>query len=192
MSTRLPGGSILSGAALSSATRVTNPALTAALAREVIVEVDREPTHATIIRGGQEVATPVVNPTRAASILENFTPVIRQQEPRSVRQSIAAGTLVTHGTAIDIELLAPEQVTLGIFEGVHLDLRPVNVTALSPLLTDPEVLQIIAKPTTALTTADRQNLSAKLATANVAVDDAVPDRSLTAAIAGLKTAQAFG
>jgi hypothetical protein len=190
MSTRLPGGALVRNAGTIRGT--ANPTLAAALAREVVVEVDKEPTHATIVRGGLEVETPVVNPTRAASILENFTPVIRQEEPRSVRQSIAAGTLVTHGTAIDIELLAPAQVTLGIFEGVHLDLRPVAVTALNPLLTDPEVLQIIAKPTTALTPADRQNLTAKLATANVAVDDAVPDRSLTAAIAGLKTAKAFG
>jgi hypothetical protein len=161
-------------------------------AREITIDVDKEPKFAKIIRGGKEIETPLPNRERADSILENFEPVIRQQEPRSVRQSIAPGTLVTQGTAIDIELLAPERVTLGIFEGVHLDLRPRAVTELNPLLTDPEVLAIIAKPSTTLTAADRQNLSAKLATANVAVDDSVADRSLAAAIAGLKTAQAFG
>ena len=143
------------------------------------------------MRGGIDVDTPIANPGRAASILENFAPIIRQAEPRSVRQSIAPGTIVTRGTAIDVELLAPDLVTLGIFEGVHTDLRATNVTALATLLQDPEVSTAIAKPTTALTATERQNLSAKLAAANVTVDDTVADRSLTAAIAGLRTAKAF-
>jgi len=192
MSTPLrPGGlTPIAGVAGTSITG-TGRLSAAALSREVVIDLEKEPTHATIVRGGQEIETPVINPTRAASILENFIPLARQTEPRSVRQSIAPGTLVTRGTAIDVDLLAPEQVTLGIFEGIHTDLRARSVTAMATLLQDPEVSIAIAKPATALTEAERQNLTAKLQAANVGVDDTVPERSLGAAIAGLKTAKAF-
>jgi hypothetical protein len=197
MSTPFRGGltGTIAGTRTAGTTTSVNPAIataaTAAISRDVIIDIAEAPTHATIVRHGQEVATPIANPARAASILENFIPIIRQEEPRSVRQSIAPGTIVTRGTAIDIDLLVPEQVTLGIFEGVHTDLRATNVTALATLLQDPEVTTAIAKPTSALTPTERQNLSAKLQAANVTVDDTVPDRSLGAAITGLKAAQAF-
>jgi hypothetical protein len=157
----------------------------------VVVDIGSPATKATIVRGGKEVETPVANPERSAALLENFVPLARNTEPRSVRQTIAAGTLVTLGTAVDVEFLAPDHVTLGIFEGVHTDLRAQNVMALVPLLQDTEVTTLIGKPSADLTDADKQNLRTKLQTVNVAVDDTVPERSLGAAIVGLKTAQAF-
>ena len=158
---------------------------------DVVVDLNATTSRANIVRDGKEVATPVANPERAATALENFIPVARLAEPRSVRQSIAPGTLVSRGTSVDLDFLQPDQVTLGIFEGVHTDLRARTVTSLAALLQDPEVSGTLAKPDADLTDADKQNLRAKLQTVNVAVDDTTPDRSLGAAIAGLRTAQAF-
>jgi hypothetical protein len=159
---------------------------------DVVVDLGSAASRATIVRGGREVETPVINAERAASVLEAFVPRERNTEPRSVQQSIAPGTLVTRGTALDVEFLTPDQVVIGMFEGVHADLAARNVTSLSALLRDSEVTTVLAKPTADLTDADKQNLTAKLQTVNVAVDDTVSTRSLGAAIAGLKAAQAFG
>jgi hypothetical protein len=132
-----------------------------------------------------------VNLERASSLLEDFIPIGHTNDPRGVRQSIAEGTIVARGTAIDIDFLVPSQVKLGIFDGVHADLQNLTVNAVTSLLQDPEVTPLLAKSTSDLTAAERQNLTAKLATINVGVDDTVPSRSLAAAVVGLKTAQVF-
>jgi hypothetical protein len=166
---------------------------TAALRPEVTKVVDLEATRTKvdIVRGTETVVTPVINPGRAAGLLESFVPVRRVEESRSVKQSIAPGTLVARGTTVDLEFLAPALVSLGLFEGVHADLRARNVLAVAPLLDDPEVVTLVKKDVATLTTAERQNLSAKLAAQNIGVDDANPERSLGAAVMGLKSAQAF-
>jgi hypothetical protein len=180
---------------ISTAATGTRAALASSAARaaitDVSIDVAAAPSRAKIVRGGKELETPTLNPSRASVILENFIPVLRIDEPRAVTQSIAPGTLVTRGTTIDVSLLQPDRVTLGLFEGVHADLRAVSISAIAPLLADPEVSTLIAKPTADLTAAERQNLTAKLAAANVGVDDAQPDRSLGAAVSGLRSAQAF-
>jgi hypothetical protein len=178
------GGAILS----------TNLGAAAALrsaASEVVIDLDAAPAKATIVRGTTAVETPSINLERASSLLENFIPIGHNNDPRGVRQSIAEGTIVARGTAIDVDFLTPNQVTLGIFEGVHADLQNLNVTAVATLLQDPEVVPLLKKSTSDLTAAERQNLTAKLATINVGVDDTVPSRSLAAAVVGLKTAEVF-
>lgn len=169
----------------------TSAAVRAAAAAQVVVDLDAGPAKATIVRGTTTVETPSVNLERASSLLENFIPISHTNDPRGVRQSISEGTIVARGTAIDVDFLAPNQVTLGIFDGVHADLQNLTVNAVAPLLQDPEVLQLLAKNTSDLTAAERQNLTAKLATINVGVDDTVPSRSLAAAVVGLKTAEVF-
>jgi hypothetical protein len=168
----------------------TNAAVRAAAA-EIVVDLDAAPAKATIVRGTTSVETPSVNLERASSLLEDFIPIGHNNDPRGVRQSIAEGTIVARGTAIDVDFLAPSQVKLGIFEGVHADLQNLTVNAVVPLLSDPEVTPLLAKATSDLTAAERQNLTAKLATINVGVDDTVPSKSLAAAVAGLKTAEVF-
>lgn len=174
-------------------TTIKETAAAAALRPEVTKVVDLEATRTKvdIVRGTETVVTPVINPVRATGILDSFIPIRRTEEARSVKQSIAAGTLVARGTVVDLEFLAPANVSLGLFEGVHADLRAVNVLAVAPLLDDPEVATLIKKDATTLTVDERQNLSAKLAAQNVTVDETNPERSLGAAVMGLKSAQAF-
>jgi len=157
----------------------------------VVVDLEAAPAKATIVRGTTTVETPSVNIDRASSLLEDFIPIGHNNDPRGVRQSIAEGTIVARGTAIDVDFLAPSQVKLGIFDGVHADLQNLTVNSVATLLQDPEVTPLLAKSTSDLTAAERQNLTAKLATINVGVDDTVPSRSLAAAVVGLKTAQVF-
>jgi len=181
-------------AARTAGVLTANPNVAAALrntAAEVVVDLDAAPAKATIVRGTTAVETPSVNLERASSLLENFIPIGHNNDPRGVRQSISEGTIVARGTAIDVDFLTPNQVTLGIFEGVHADLQALTVNAVAPLLQDPEVTSLLKKSTSDLTAAERQNLTAKLATINVGVDDTVPARSLAAAVVGLKTAEVF-
>lgn len=156
---------------------------------DVTVDLDAAPQRANIVRDGKEIVPPVANPTRSADLLQQFVPMARILEPRSVRQSIAPGTLVSRGTAVDVDFLAPDKVKVGIFDGVHLDLRNALVPSLANLLNDPEVAAALAKPD--LTDAEKLNLRTKLATVSVTVDDNVPEKSLGAAITGLRAAQAF-
>lgn len=178
----------------STTARTTATGAAAAAVRvptERIVDLEATKTRATIVRGGEAVVTPIINVSRAAAVLDRFIPVPRMEVARSVTQSIASGTLVMRGTAIDVDFLPPSQVVLGIFDGVHLDLRDRNIGAVAALLADPEVAPALRKDASTLTPAERQNLTAKFAAANVGIDDASPDRSLGAALAGLRTAQAF-
>jgi hypothetical protein len=184
-------GHLATGIALTGVKATATTATTRAASSNIFVDIDAAPSKAVIVRGGKEVETPTVNLERASAILENFIPVPRVTEPRCVSQSIVSGTLVTRGTAIDVELLQPERVTLGLFEGVHADLRARSVLDLGPLLQDPEIVPLLGKQASELTAAEQQNLTAKLATVNVGVDNAAPDRSLGAALAGLKSANAF-
>jgi hypothetical protein len=174
---------------------LTTNAAAAAAARatvsDVVVDLDAAPAKATIVRGTTAVETPSINLERASGLLENFIPVAHNNDPRGVRQSIAEGTIVARGTAVDVDFLTPNQVTLGIFEGVHADLQNLTVNGVASLLQDPEVTPLLQKSTNDLTAAERQNLTAKLATINVGVDDTVPSRSLAAAVVGLKTAEVF-
>jgi len=185
----------ISGTVLNVGAAATSAALGAAATRAVaantIIDIGEAPSRATIVRGGKEVDTPTINESRASTILENFIPISRFLEPRGVSQSIAAGTLVTRGTAVDIELLQPNLVTLGLFDGVHADLRALTVDAVAPLLQDPEVAPLLAKQASDLTAAEQQNLTAKLAQLNVTVDNTQPDKSIGAALVGLKSALAF-
>jgi hypothetical protein len=178
---------------LTRATTIKETAAAAALRPEVtkVVDLEATKTKATIVRGTESVETPVINPVRATGILDSFIPIRRTEEARSVKQSIAAGTLVARGTAVDLEFLAPANVSLGLFEGVHADLRTRNVLAVAPLLDDPEVVTLVKKDVGTLTVDERQNLSVKLAAQGVTVDETNPDRSLGAAVMGLKSAQAF-
>jgi hypothetical protein len=193
-------GATLSGVKAGTATTSTTAGKAAvlstagglrAVSASVRVDLGGEPSKAIILRGGKEVETPTVNLERASAILENFIPVPRLTEPRAVSQSIVAGTLVTRGTAVDLEFLQPDRVTLGLFEGVHADLRARSVLDLGPLLQDPEIVPLLGKQASELTAAESQNLTAKLGQFNVGVDNTAPDRSLGAALAGLKSANAF-
>ncbi|MCC6928093.1 MAG: hypothetical protein IT359_03780 [Gemmatimonadaceae bacterium] len=170
-----------------------NPSAFAAVRPEIskVVDLEATKTKATIVRGTESVETPEINITRASGILDAFIPIPRVGIPRGVKQSIAPGTLVARGTAIDIEFLAPDLVQLGLFEGVHLDLRARTVPAVATLLDDPEVVAALKKDSTTLTAAERQNVSVKLAAAGVTVDDTSADKSFGAALVGLKSAQAF-
>jgi len=185
----------ISGTVLNVGSAATSAALGAAATRAVVantvIDIGEAPSKATIVRGGKEVETPTINESRASTILENFIPIARGFEPRGVSQSIVAGTLVTRGTAIDVELLAPNFVTLGLFDGVHADLRALTVDAVAPLLQDPEVVPLLDKQASDLTAAEQQNLTAKLAQLNVTIDNTSPDKSIGAALAGLKSALAF-
>lgn len=158
---------------------------------EKVVDLEATKTTATIVRGTEAVETPVINMTRATGLLDAFVPIRRTEAPRAVKQTIAAGTLVARGTSVDLEFLAPANVVLGLFDGVHADLRAASVVSVAPLLNDPEIVTALKKDTSTLTAAERQNVGAKLAAANVTIDESVPERSLGAAFAALKSAQAF-
>lgn len=176
-----------------AALAAASPATFAAARPEIskVVDLEATTTKATIVRGTESVETPAINITRATGILDAFIPIPRVGIPRGVKQSIAPGTLVARGTSIDIEFLAPDLVQLGLFEGVHADLRARTVPAVATLLDDPEVASAIRKDTATLTAAERQNVSVKLAAAGVNVDDTAADKSLGAALVGLKSALAF-
>lgn len=191
----------LSPAVLKAATTPTTPtvsasvlpSLAAALRTDTPKVVDLEATTVTakIVRGTEAVETPAINIARASGILDNFIPIPRIGVPRGVKQSIAAGTLVARGTSVDLEFLAPNLVQLGLFDGVHADLRALTVPAVATLLDDPEVASALKKDATTLTAAEKQNVSVKLAAQGVTVDDTVADKSFGAALVGLKSAMAF-
>lgn len=162
--------------------------------RALTVEVANQPIKARVVREGFQVP-PIQLDNQAATFFFDNLPVLPpRQAPRVVTQSIKPGTKVTAGTVVDLVLAPSRIIPFDIFEGVHADLKGRNLTTLlDGMLQDPVARQSLLKYDTVeeLPQAERAALTASFASANVGVDDAVPERSFESAFNSARAALAF-
>jgi len=145
-----------------------------------------------IVRNGTEVVGPTVNDSKVDAYVDKLVPVTRFNVPRVLSQSVPAGTSVVKGTSVDLVLVPPADVNLGLFDDSHLDLQTRTIADLAPILDDSQVSLILNKYSDAasVSQADKEILTGKLASAQVNVNDSA-GRTFNQAFNSLKGAQAF-
>jgi hypothetical protein len=163
-------------------------------ARERVIEIGEEPVKSTIVRNGTVVATPAVDTLKVDALIDKLIPVEPANSPRVISQSVRPGTRVPKGTAIDLVLVPPADLNIGIIAEAHLDLIARPVTAVTAVINNPVVLAILDKydDPTKITDADKTALSQAAAPLDIAVEsDPQSKRSAGALFNALKGARAF-
>ena len=160
--------------------------------KAVGIEVGEAAPKKVIVRNGNEVTAPAVNLSKVDAFVDKLVPAGRFDLPRVLSQSVAVGTTVAKGTAVDLVLVPPAKVDLGLFDHVHIDLQTRTIADVAPLLDDLAVAQILNKyeDPGAVSPADKELLTGKLANAQITINDQA-GRSFGDAFISLKGAQAF-
>jgi hypothetical protein len=185
-------GAATAGRVASRQISVATAAIGAIARQNITVEVGPATVVPTIVRGGKEITAPAFNQNRIDDFLSHISTLPRLLVPVAVSQSIPGGTLVPKGTPVDIVLVPMSNINFGLFDQTHADLAAHAVTDVLPILQDPTVSAALSKASAAdLTAAEKQAITDKLRTINVAIDDTNPAKTFELAFNSLKGAQAF-
>jgi len=113
--------------------------------RERFVEIGDKPIKTTVVRNGKAVVAPLVDHLKVDALVDRLVPVRPALSPRVVSQSVPPGTRVQKGTAIDLVLVAPLDIDIGVIANAHEDLvlRPIADVAIA--LEDPKLIAILGK-----------------------------------------------
>lgn len=136
--------------------------------KTVDIELKEAKTNAKITRGGITVTVPEADTSKVDDFVSRLPPAKRPTLPRVISQSPPAGTLVAPGTRIQITIVPPKDVQVGIFKGVHADLADVFIAQLLPVIDDPVVEKALAKSSTAAELSAEERTAVQSAAVKVA------------------------
>lgn len=160
----------------------------------VFIDVSAKTASSDIVREGYRVPAAKVDQARADFFVGELVQVTKQDEPRIVSQSVAAGTAVPSGTVVNLVLTPRSNVPLSIFDDVHVGLQQRTVDdLLNGALVDATVRENVLKYETAAEVP--QDVRGRLVTVfqnnDIAIDDAQANTSFEAAFNGARAAMAF-
>ena len=112
--------------------------------KTIFVELDDKPAKANVVRDGYRVPSVTPDINRKGELLGRLTPQPPTSSPRVLDQSIAAGTKVGAGTEIDLVLTPRENVIIGIFDDVHMNMKEESVADLLEKIKDQNQLLDLA------------------------------------------------
>jgi hypothetical protein len=163
------------------------------IAKVVNVEVGDKPAVSKVLRDGNEIVPPVVNDRLVGDLVDKLPPFPRLNIPRVLSQSVGAGTFVAKGTQVDLVLLLPQDINVGLLQNTHVDLANRPITQLLPLTVDPAVAPILANNDTpdTLSETDKATLQQKAGTLQVGIDENTPGKTTGNLFTALKGAVAF-
>jgi hypothetical protein len=156
----------------------------------VFVDVGAKRIDANVIRDGVPVGRHEINHDILDDIIVE-RPVLRV---RVVGQSIAAGTPVPVGTAVNLILAPPGRLPIGVIEGVHLGIRDVFIEdGFERFVAGrPQVKRIVARSVGG-TLAPEDEAEVRQIFAEEGVDIAdTPGRDVGAAVEALRVLTTFG
>jgi hypothetical protein len=165
----------------------------ASTAREMVVDLTPEPAKAKVVREGYQVPAVALDEKKSSFFLDNLKQITPKQEPRVVSQSVAAGTKILPGTAIDLVLAPSSSIPFDIFDTPHKSLVGKNLPVLDPVLDNATIRQTLLKYSNPadVAPADKTLLTNAFATVGVSVDDANADTGFGAAFNSARGALAF-
>src|SRR5262249_1179222 len=105
-------------------------ASTAATQNIQVVDLSGEPARAQIVRQGFGVPAVAVDPRRVDQVIGGLTQVPAIDLPRVLSQSVAPGTRVPVGTAVDMVLASRRRIPFNVFNNAHVDLANRNLDAI--------------------------------------------------------------
>jgi hypothetical protein len=136
--------------------------------RTIPIDVGASATKAEISRGGFAVAEIAVNEGAITSFLDDLVLV----QTKVVTQTIAAGTAVARGTAIDVVLARTNDLPVAVIPNIHVAFADATMAQLhEQFAAVPEVRDLVRTKTDAsqLSAAELQTLTTALQANNVAV-----------------------
>ncbi len=139
-----------------------------ASAAPIFVDVSENVTKAKVTRGGFDIGEIVIRPDLLDDVLVT-RPIVRTNV---VSQSIAAGTAVARGTAIDIVVTRTDDLPIRVIPGIHEAFLDQTVLQVFTQFEDNSTVRdIIRRRTdfTQLTTAEQTQFAAALETTGVTV-----------------------
>lgn len=180
---------------LQNLTAITARAATTARASEgpKFIDVSDTPVKNNIVRGGFQVPAPRLDPTKTAQLVGDLIVIAPTDLPRVISQSVAAGTKVSAGTVIDLDLAPKSAITFDAFELVHLDLKGKSVDTISPLVADGATRKLLLTYENAqdVPAADKTALRQAMGRVGIQVDDTDPERTFERAFESTRGALAF-
>lgn len=155
------------------------------------IEVGTLPAEYRFYRMGKLVKSPPMNVDKTGGFTERLPPIKAEIIPRVVQQSVKPGTRVSKGTMVDLVLVPPTDIELGLVQGAHLSFEHRTVPQVAGIVD--KARAILEKRATAaeLTGNEREQLSAILIEAKVELNDERADLSMDAAYRTLQAAMAF-
>ncbi|WP_164018115.1 hypothetical protein [Pyxidicoccus trucidator] len=171
------------------ATATRTQVYTASLAGAV--EVGSKAAETVIVRDGVEVRSPSLNLTRVEAYVERLKPVVAFSTPRVVQQSVKPGTRVAKGTVVDLVLVPPTNIELGLVDRAHTAFVHRTVDQVAPIVA--QARDILERKQTAaeLNDNERQLMYSIFSQAEIEVNDEEPALSLDAAYRVLQGAKAY-
>lgn len=93
----------------------------------IIVDLNDKPAIANVVRGGFRVPSVRPDNDRLEALLSGMRILEPTKVPRVLDQNIAAGTRVSVGTTVDLILAPREDIIIGIFDDIHIDVKDTSI-----------------------------------------------------------------
>jgi hypothetical protein len=157
--------------------------------KTVAVDVGASATKAEISRGGFALAEIAVDDERIATFLDDLVVV----QTKVVTQTIAPGTAVAQGTAIDVVLARTSDLPVAVIPGVHQAFNNFTMQQLHAQFADVAAVRDLVRTKTdasQLTAAETEALTAALQANNVPIGTA-QDETPAAAFTAIQAAFTF-
>jgi hypothetical protein len=119
-------------------------------AKPAVVDISQKPAIAKIVRQGFNVPVAALNTKQVEQFIGGLTPTKPQDVPRVLSQSIAPGTLVAVGAAVDLVLAPRTRIPFTVFQDLHAGFAGKNIADLEPLLS-PQIKQTLLNHETTTT-----------------------------------------
>jgi len=165
-------------------------------ATKIFIDLDDKPVVADVVRNGYKVPTVLANKELLREFVSGLEVLKPTASPRVLNQSIAPGTKVGVGTEINLVMAAGKDVRIGIFDGVHVDVRDQSVATLLDKVKGETNLRNLVLKYEAVTDIepDDQTAMAKLMKekAGMTIDETKDGKHFRHAYTAMRAAYAFG
>jgi hypothetical protein len=161
--------------------------------KSVFVDLTQEVKSAQIVRRGYQVPAAKVDVTQAAKIIGDLQIVDPKILPRVISQTIAPGTKVTAGTAIDLVLAPKSSIPIDIFQDIHIAFKGKALTFADPIAVDADARKILLtyeRPED-VPAVEKAALTTVLSRNGVAIDETKTNTSFNAAFNTMRSVMAF-
>ena len=157
----------------------------------IFIDVGAKQIESNVVRDGVPIAFHKIDPDVLKDVVIG-EPIVLY---RIVSQSVAPGTPVPLGTAVNLVFAQPAKLPVGVVVGVHQDLKNVSIESAFERLVKgrPQAQRLVLKASEGpLSSTDAQVLKDLFSQGNVPIDEAVPGKDINAAVETLKMLTTFG
>lgn len=156
------------------------------------IDVGDKPTSALVLRDGLQIKAPILEKSKITDLIGKLFPADRAKIPRVLQQGIAPGVKVARGTVIDVTLVPPIDIKVGLLETSHVSLRDKTVSAVAAKITD-DVAKILSdhQTSTTLNPDEKVKVDAVLTQLGATISNASAEQTYETAFQTLRDVQVF-